>query len=122
MPTPSRPREFRSAEEAQAELAAGRPDLLPQLVHYAGPQPPTPPSPGAAVGRSRDVANTDASRSANKRRRNDYEEGASPPLGTGRQTQPRGPFGQGRDSPDTIKAKREEFLQSVARAWDLWHS
>ncbi|KAH8909704.1 hypothetical protein BR93DRAFT_407235 [Coniochaeta sp. PMI_546] len=89
MPTPIRPREFKSAEEAQAELAAGRPDLLPN---------------------------------ASKRRRADYEEGASPPLGNGRPAQRRGPFGEGRDSPDTQRAKREEFLQLCARAWDLFHT
>ncbi|OIW33419.1 hypothetical protein CONLIGDRAFT_176750 [Coniochaeta ligniaria NRRL 30616] len=87
MPTPSRPREFKSAEEAQAEMAAGRPDLLP-----------------------------------NKRRRADYEEGTSPPLGNGRPAQRRGPFGEGRDSPDTQRAKRDEFLQLCARAWDLFHT
>ncbi|KAB5570531.1 hypothetical protein GE09DRAFT_1217961 [Coniochaeta sp. 2T2.1] len=90
MPTPSRPREFKSAEEAQAELAAGRPELLPN---------------------------------ASKRRRNEYEEGGSPPLGNGRPSQRRGgPFGDGRDSPDTQRAKKEEFMQLCARAWDLFHS
>ncbi|KXX80476.1 hypothetical protein MMYC01_202465 [Madurella mycetomatis] len=43
--TPSRPREYKSAEEAQVELAGGRPELLPKLVRYGGHQPPTPPSP-----------------------------------------------------------------------------
>ncbi|KAL1871728.1 hypothetical protein VTK73DRAFT_1868 [Phialemonium thermophilum] len=87
-PTPGRPREYKSAEEAQAELAGGRPDLLP-----------------------------------NKRRtRADYEEGGSPPLGTGRPAQRREVFGEGRDSPDTQRAKREEFLSLCARAWDLLHS
>ncbi|KAK4115079.1 hypothetical protein N656DRAFT_703757 [Canariomyces notabilis] len=45
-PTPGRPREYKSAEEAQVELAGGRPELLPKLVRYGGHhQPPTPPSP-----------------------------------------------------------------------------
>lgn len=46
-PAPSgRPsREYKSAEEAQVELAGGRPELLPKLVRYGGHQPPTPPSP-----------------------------------------------------------------------------
>ncbi|KAB5558194.1 hypothetical protein GE09DRAFT_103567 [Coniochaeta sp. 2T2.1] len=128
MPTPSRPREFKSAEEAQAELAAGRPELLPKLVHYGGHQPPSPSSPGGGptTRGSRYLPthnnNTDASRSASKRRRNEYEEGGSPPLGNGRPTQRRGPFGDGRDSPDTQRAKKEEFMQLCARAWDLFHS
>jgi hypothetical protein len=123
MPTPSQRREFKSAEEAQAELAAGRPDLLPKLVHYGGPQPPTPPSPGAAAaGGARHFTLADASRSASKRRRTDYEDGASPPLGNGRPAQRRGPFGEGRDSPETQRAKKEEFLSLCARAWDLFHT
>jgi len=118
-PTPSRPREYKSAEEAQVELAGGRPELLPKLVHYGGHQPPTPPSPGAQNHRQF----TDASRSASKRRtRAEYEEGGSPPLGNGRAATRRGPFGEGRDSPDTQRAKREEFLRLCERAWDLFHS
>lgn len=123
MPTPNnRSREFKSAEEAQAELAGGRPDLLPKLVHYGGPQPPTPPPPGAASGGSRYYTHTDAGRSASKRRRADYEDGASPPLGNGRPAQRRGPFGEERDSPDTQRAKKEEFLSLMSRAWDLLHN
>ncbi|KAK3333531.1 hypothetical protein B0T19DRAFT_440285 [Cercophora scortea] len=89
--TPGRPREYKSAEDAQAELAQGRPELLPN---------------------------------ASKRRtRAEYEEGGSPPLGNGRPATRRGgPFGEGRDSPETQRAKREEFLQLCARAWDLFHS
>ncbi|KAK4448527.1 hypothetical protein QBC34DRAFT_465406 [Podospora aff. communis PSN243] len=118
-PTPGRPREYKSAEEAQAEIAGGRPELLPKLVHYGGHQPPTPPSPGAQNNRQF----TDASRSASKRRtRAEYEEGGSPPLGNGRATTRRGPFGEGRDSPETQRAKREEFLRICERAWDLFHS
>jgi hypothetical protein len=118
-PTSARPREYKSAEEAQAELAAGRPELLPKLVHYGGPQPPTPPSPAPGAQRY----NADASRSAGKRRtRNEYEEGISPPLGNGRASQRRGPFGEGRDTPETQRAKREEFLRLCERAWDLFHS
>ena len=118
-PTPGRPREYKSAEEAQAELAGGRPELLPKLVHYGGHQPPTPPSPGAQNNRPF----TDASRSASKRRtRAEYEEGGSPPLGNGRASTRRGPFGESRDSPETQRAKREEFLRICERAWDLFHS
>jgi hypothetical protein len=116
-PTPGRPREYKSAEEAQAEMAGGRPELLPKLVHYGGHQPPTPPSPQPG---SRPV---DASRSASKRRtRAEYEEGGSPPLGNGPAATRRGPFGQGRDSPETQRQKREEFLRLCERAWDLFHS
>ncbi|KAF5967694.1 hypothetical protein FBULB1_11114, partial [Fusarium bulbicola] len=92
-PTPGRGREYRSAEEAQQELAGGRPELLPKLVHYGGHQPPTPPYPAPG---SRPV---DASRSAStsrRRTRAEYEDG-SPPLGHGPAPTRRGPFGAGRD-------------------------
>lgn len=117
-PHTSRPREYKSAEEAQHELAGGRPELLPKLVHYGGHQPPTPPSPLPGAPRM-DAAR---SSSANKRRRDEYEAGVSPPLGNGRPSVRRGPFGEGRDSPDTQRAKREEFLKLCERAWDLFHS
>ncbi|KAK7225904.1 hypothetical protein V2G26_013907 [Clonostachys chloroleuca] len=116
-PPSSRPREYKSAEEAQHELAGGRPELLPKLVHYGGHQPPTPPSPapGSRIA--------EASRSASKRRtRAEYEEGGSPPLGYGPSSARRGPFGAGRDSPETQRQKREEFLKLCERAWDLFHS
>ncbi|ENH64613.1 hypothetical protein FOC1_g10013887 [Fusarium oxysporum f. sp. cubense race 1] len=117
-PTPGRGREYRSAEEAQQELAGGRPELLPKLVHYGGHQPPTPPSPAPG---SRPV---DASRSAStsrRRTRAEYEDG-SPPLGHGPAPTRRGPFGAGRDSPETQRAKKEEFIRLCERAWDLFHS
>ncbi len=114
-PTPGRPREYKSAEEAQADLAGGRPELLPKLVHYGGHQPPTPPSPQNQNGLHRP---SDGSR---RRTRAEYEDGATPPLGTGRPPR-RGPFGAGRDSPETQRAKKEEFLQICERAWDLFHS
>lgn len=116
--TATRSREYKSAEEAQHELAGGRPELLPKLVHYGGHQPPTPPSPLPGAHR------IDASRSssANKRRRDEYEAGISPPLGNGRPSVRRGPFGEGRDSPETQRAKRDEFLRLCERAWDLFHS
>ncbi|KAM5379531.1 hypothetical protein ACJZ2D_003879 [Fusarium nematophilum] len=115
-PTPGRGREYRSAEEAQQELAGGRPELLPKLVHYGGHQPPTPPSPAPG---SRPI---DASRSASKRRtRAEYEDG-SPPLGHGPAPIRRGPFGAGRDSPETQRQKKEEFIRICERAWDLFHS
>jgi hypothetical protein len=117
-PQSGRPREYKSAEEAQQELAGGRPELLPKLVHYGGHQPPTPPSPLNGHHRP-----SDGSRSASKRRtRAEYEEGGSPPLGHGRAAQRRGPFGEGRDSPETQRAKKEEFMRICERAWDLFHS
>ncbi|CAK7563834.1 MAG: hypothetical protein SEPTF4163_001711 [Sporothrix epigloea] len=124
-PQPSmqdRPREYRSAEEAQAELSGGRPELLPKLVHYGGHQPPTPPSPQHAYA-SASSRNTEGVRSTSRRRtRAEYEDGGSPPLGAGRPVQRRGPFGEGRDSPETQRAKRDEFLKLCERAWDLFHS
>ena len=112
-----RPRDYKSAEEAQQEMAGGRPELLPKLVHYGGHQPPTPPSPAPG---SRP---TDGARGGSKRRtRADYEDGSSPPLGHGPAPLRRGPFGAGRDSPESQRAKREEFMGLCARAWDLFHS
>lgn len=149
-PTSVRPREYKSAEEAQVELAGGRPELLPRLVHYGGHQPPTPPSPqpqhashvssrqqppaaaapGAPAtnggadhhhGQHYDAANRSASTSR-RRTRAEYEDGGSPPLGNGPAPTRRGPFGAGRDSPETQRQKREEFLRLCERAWDLFHS
>lgn len=115
-PRSARPREYRSAEEAQVDLAGGRADLLPRIVHYGGHQPPTPPSPligSAAQGNG----------SGRRRPRAEYEEGGSPPLGTGPSASKRaGPFGEGRDSPDSNRRKKEEFISLCARAWDLFHS
>lgn len=115
-----RPREYRSAEEAQAELAGGRPELLPKIVHYGGHQPPTPPSPLTA----NPMKQGDNSRSGGSRRRvrAEYEEGASPPLGHGPAATRRGPFGEGRESPDAQRRKKDEFMSLCARAWDLFHS
>ncbi len=119
----ARPREYRSAEDAQVELAGGRPELLPKIVHYGGHQPPTPHSPipsGAMRG-------PDTSRSGGGRRRTraEYEDGGSPPLGNGpnaTRREPFGPFGEGRDSPMSTQRKKEEFLRLCDRAWDLFHS
>ncbi|KAI1769162.1 hypothetical protein GGR53DRAFT_461655 [Hypoxylon sp. FL1150] len=121
-PAPSQPpmsgrsREYKSAEEAQHELAGGRTDLLPKIVHYTGHQPPTPPSPRNGMNP------LDASRSTSKRRtRAEYEEG-SPPLGHGPAPTRRMPFGAGRDSPDTQERKRAEFIRCCETIWDLFHS
>ncbi|KAI1094713.1 hypothetical protein F5B19DRAFT_22353 [Rostrohypoxylon terebratum] len=116
-PMSGRAREYKSAEEVQHELAGGRPELLPKLVHYTGHQPPTPPSPRNGMNP------LDANRGTSKRRtRAEYEEGSSPPLGHGPAATRRGPFGAGRDSPETQRQKREEFLRLCERAWDLFHS
>ncbi|KAK5990251.1 hypothetical protein PT974_08517 [Cladobotryum mycophilum] len=117
-PLSARPRDYKSAEEAQQELAGGRPELLPKIVHYGGHQPPTPPSPVPGP------RHADNSRSTSKRRtRAEYEEGSSPPLGHGpAPTRRTGAFGAGRDSPETVRQKKEEFLRLCDRAWDLFHS
>ncbi|KAL2419660.1 hypothetical protein ABEF95_001894 [Exophiala dermatitidis] len=122
-----RSREYRSAEEAVHEMTGGREDLLPKLVHYGGHQPPTPPSPHSAHKEHNINPHQYQPNSypTSKRRRNEYEEGSSPLLGNGRDRIPyngHGPFGEGRDSPATQKAKKEEFLSLCSRAWDLFHS
>ncbi|KKA28218.1 hypothetical protein TD95_005260 [Thielaviopsis punctulata] len=147
-PPTARSREYKSAEEAQAEIAGGRPELLPKIVHYGSHQPPTPPSPqpGSHSGHSQHHAAPQhmpqqhapahhaphpaqahahhaPPPSATKRRRAEYEDGGSPPLGHGPAPQRvMGPFGYGRDSPETQRAKKEEFLSLCSRAWDLFHS
>lgn len=127
-PPSSRARDYRSAEEAVAEMAGGREDLLPKIVHYTGHQPPTPPSPpsnhGATPGKPPiNLINGESSRSGHGRRRGraEYERDmGTPPLGSGPEPQ-RGPFGPGIDSPETQR-KKDEFLGLCARAWDLFHS
>jgi hypothetical protein len=120
-PTSARPREYRSAEEAQEALAGGRPELLPKLVHYGGHQPPTPPSP--LTGNQVRPGESSRSGGGRRRARAEYEEGGSPPLGSGPSSQRRtGPFGEGRDSPRTQQQKKEEFMRLCDRAWDLFHS
>ncbi|EXJ79717.1 hypothetical protein A1O3_08000 [Capronia epimyces CBS 606.96] len=124
-PTFDRSREYRSAEEAVHEMTGGREELLPKIVHYGGHQPPTPPSPHPGYnGNLTPHQYQPNSHSTSKRRsRNEYEEGSSPPLGSGRERIPfSGPFGEGRDSPATQRAKKEEFLSLCSRAWDLFHS
>ena len=124
-PPTSRPREYKSAEEAVQQLSGGREDLLPRLVHYGGHQPPTPPSPmpnknASSAYPSRPELQRGPS-SARRRGRDEYEQdNGTPPLG---RQQPRlGPFGAGRDSPETQEKKKQEFIGLCARAWDLFHS
>ena len=125
LPPSGRAREYSSAEEAVAEMAGGREDLLPKIVHYTGHQPPTPPSPPSNHGatpskHSVSLADGDASRSGGGRRRGraEYErEMGTPPLGSG--PEPRsGPFV---GSPESQR-KKGEFLGLCAQAWDLFHS
>ena len=163
-------REYRSAEEAVAEMASGREELLPKLVHYGGHQPPTPPSPPsgghhgahhhlhhhhgghpvAVAGPDRPPAQHHPSgltpnkhalasgaggapgsggleRSASgarRRGRMEYErDNGSPPLGSGPSPRIRpGPFGEGRDTPETQRRKKAQFIDLCAQAWDLFHS
>lgn len=133
-PQSARPRDYRSAEEAQAELAGGRPELLPKLVHYGGHQPPTPPSPiaGQSVTAMRGVEHTgpatahrgNGEGSSRRRGRDEYEDN-SPPLGPAPQATRgfrMGPFGEERGGEEEMRRKREEFMSLCARAWDLFHS
>ncbi|ETN40807.1 uncharacterized protein HMPREF1541_05087 [Cyphellophora europaea CBS 101466] len=116
-----RPREYRSAEDAVHEMTGGREDLQPRLVHYGGHQPPTPPSPSHRHNLTPHKYQPAPPVAGQRRSRNEYEADSSPPLGHGRE--PRlGPFGEGRDSPATQKAKKDEFLSLCSRAWDLFHS
>ncbi|KAI9830964.1 MAG: hypothetical protein M1826_004081 [Phylliscum demangeonii] len=133
-PSPAeRPREYRSADEAVASLSGGREDLIPKIVHYGGHQPPTPPSPMTAGPTPHRMpphpsayAGPDAPRLSTsgprRRGRGEYErEMGSPPLGHGPDPR-RAPFGEGRDSPEAQRRKKDEFLGLCSRAWDLFHS
>ncbi|KAE8144792.1 hypothetical protein BDV25DRAFT_86017 [Aspergillus avenaceus] len=115
------------------------------------PTPPSPravnghPKPAAVHPESAPMANAQVSssqptytseRTARRRTRSEYEQdNGSPPLGHGPEPNYRpnpalapgtgssyGPFGAGRDSPETQRKKKEEFLGLCARAWDLFHS
>lgn len=131
LPLSNRPREYRSAEEAVAEMAGGRVELLPKIVHYGGHQPPTPPSPTsghnttpnkASHGQHQSGEQVARMSSGRRRHRAEYEHDmGTPPLGSGPEPR-RGPFGEGPDSPETNQRKKEEFLSLCSRAWELFHS
>lgn len=128
-PPTSRARDYRSAEEHVAEMAQGREELLPRIVHYTSNHPPTPPSPptqsGATPGKHiHGHLNGDSLRSSRRRPRTEYERDiGTPPLGSGPEPRERrGPFGMGIDSPESQRKKKDEFLGLCARAWDLFHS
>lgn len=115
-----RPREYRSAEDAQVDLSGGRPELLPKLIHYGGHQPPTPPSPQTTNSTTQGESNRN--NNGRRRTRAEYEEGETPPLGNGPSTARKtGSFGENRDSPMTNQMKREQFIRLCAEAWDLFH-
>ena len=149
-PLSSRGREHRSAEEAINEMTGGREDLQPKIVHYSSnasgqryqqvqPHPPTPPSPPSGPGPHAQYATKHAlppttiavhgdgamrsGGGARRRQRAEYErDNGSPPLGSGPDFPRRGPFGEGIDSPETSRRKKDEFMGLCARAWDLFHS
>lgn len=114
-PTPPSPQAFHMA-----------PKTAPLASEFPIPPPPAPLLPFDSTSR--------------RRPRSEYEhDNGSPPLGHGPDTQYRpnpamnagpslslpglpGPFGAGRDSPETQRKKKDEFLGLCARAWDLFHS
>jgi hypothetical protein len=120
-PSPSnlayaRPREHRSAEEALQMMSGGREELLPRIIHYGGHQPPTPPSPLQA-GPQHTPSKPNVA--------GEYV----PPLSAGRRRtraeyeQDNDSYAPGsRDSPETKRRKKDEFLTLCARAWELFHS
>ena len=60
-----------------------------------------------------------------RRGRDEYEEGVSPPLGPGPNSQHarrHGPSWEGREHEEEQRRKKEEFMGLCARAWDLFHS
>jgi hypothetical protein len=110
----------------------------PQIIHAGPKTAPLAPelrAPGPPPASFGMFAPSDAT--ARRRPRSEYEQdNGSPPLGHGPDSQHRsnpaanpgphaafsGPFGAGRDSPETQRRKKDEFLGLCARAWDLFHS
>jgi hypothetical protein len=109
-------------------MSGGREELLPKIIHYGGHQPPTPPSPTGngltpqKMHHSGSISDVRGGGGARRRPRAEYERDmGTPPLGSGREPR-RGPFGEERDSPETSRKKKDEFLGLCARAWELFHS
>lgn len=136
---PPRSRDFSSADEAVHTLAGGREELLPKLVHYGGHQPPTPPSPlpsnqthlrpAEQSVRRLSAPNASTSHAGQRRSRDEYERdyhdgglGWEEERRRAEKAAERGPFGAGRDSPETQRRKKERFMSICAEAWDLFHS
>lgn len=111
----------------------------PQLLHLGPKTAPLAPEPQAPHGPPPASFGMFAPSDTTSRRRprSEYEQdNGSPPLGHGPDSQHRpnpasmpgphasftGPFGAGRDSPETQRRKKDEFLGLCARAWDLFHS
>lgn len=123
----NRSRDYVSAEEAVHQMAGGREDMLPRIVHYGGHQPPTPPSPPtmqqpphphpqhpAKMAPMNGHAST--STSSRRRGRAEYERDGS----YGSETETREPDYKRRKEDD--RKKRVQFLDLCAQVWDLLHS
>ncbi|KAF8472442.1 hypothetical protein BDZ91DRAFT_790341 [Kalaharituber pfeilii] len=121
------PREYSSAEEAVQQMAGGREDLLPRIVHYGGHQPPTPPSPPmpqlshlhvqhpakmAPINGSMNNGST-----SRRRARAEYERDGSYGSDNDAQGQP-----EYKRRKEEDQKKKAAFLDLCARAWDLLHS
>ena len=124
----TRPREFRSSEEAVAALAGGREELLPKIVHYGGHQPPTPPSPLTHSNMTPQKPTHPQpngeirGQSGRRRTRAEYEQdNSSPPLGR-REEQERERGYERRDILDINGKKKEKFMSLISEAWDVLHS
>lgn len=91
-PIPHQRREYRSAEEAVHDLAGGREELLPRIVHYGGSNSNRSGTPPAAAQQAPTTAPATAATAVapsdsithRRRPRAEYEhEHGSPPLGNG---------------------------------------
>ena len=124
----NRPREYSSAEEAVQQMAGGREDMLPRLVHYSSSnQPPTPPSPTmphsshphahhpAKMAPMNGTMNS--SSSSRRRGRAEYERDGS--YGSDNDTQDQRDYKRRKEED---RKKRAAFLDLCGRAWDLLHS
>lgn len=119
-------RDYVSADEAVHQMAGGREDMLPRIVHYGGHQPPTPPSPPVAssshlhsqhpVKMAPINGHTATSSSGRRRGRAEYERDGS--YGSeGERAEP-----EYKRRKDEDQKKRAQFLELCAQAWDLLHS